>query len=112
MIPSAANPPPPSPAGRRPSRPTSGPRPGRRCLPGLHRCEPCVRGMPWTDASWAHVNMLINCVAYQNGTKLADISVEAISDYVGRPDCFVWVALFDPTDEELALMAEEFGLHE
>ena len=29
--------------------------------------------------------MLINCVAYQNGTKLADISVEAISDYVGRP---------------------------
>ena len=26
--------------------------------------------------------MLINCVAYQNGTKLADISVEAISVYV------------------------------
>ena len=56
--------------------------------------------------------MLINCVAYQNGTKLADISVEAISDYVVRPDCFVWVALFDPGDEELELMAEEFGLHE
>jgi hypothetical protein len=33
----------------------------------------------------ARFNMLINCVAYQNGTKLADISVEAISDYVGRP---------------------------
>jgi len=56
--------------------------------------------------------MVINCVAYQNGKKLADISVEAISDYVGRPDCFVWVALFDPGDDELALMAEEFGLHE
>src|SRR6186997_2487290 len=56
--------------------------------------------------------MVINCVAYQNGRKLADISVEAISDYVGRPDCFVWVALFDPGDDELALMAEEFGLHE
>jgi magnesium transporter len=56
--------------------------------------------------------MVINCVAYQNGTKLGDISVEAISDYVVRPDCFVWVALLEPGDEELALMAEEFGLHE
>jgi magnesium transporter len=56
--------------------------------------------------------MLINCVAYQNGRKLADIDVEAISDYVVRPDCFVWVALRDATDEELAKMQEEFGLHD
>jgi magnesium transporter len=56
--------------------------------------------------------MIINCVAYQNGRKFADISVEQISDYVVRPDCFVWVALFDPGDDELAQMAEEFGLHE
>ncbi len=56
--------------------------------------------------------MLVNCVAYQNGTRLADISGEAISDYVVRPDCFVWVALLDPDDAELAQMAEEFGLHE
>jgi magnesium transporter len=56
--------------------------------------------------------MVINCVAYQNGKKLADISVEAISDYVVRPDCFVWVALLDPGDDELEAMAEEFGLHE
>ena len=56
--------------------------------------------------------MIVNCVAYQNGTKLADIGVEDISDYVLRPDCFVWVALFEPDDEELAMMAEEFGLHE
>ncbi len=56
--------------------------------------------------------MLINCVAYQNGTKLDDISVEAISDYVERPDCFVWVALFEPDEAELEVMAEEFGLHE
>jgi magnesium transporter len=56
--------------------------------------------------------MVINCVAYQNGRKLDDISVEAISDYVGRPDCFVWVALFDPDEAQLAHMAAEFGLHE
>ena len=56
--------------------------------------------------------MVINCVAYQNGQKLGDIGVEAISDYVVRPDCFVWVALFEPDDCELEQMAEEFGLHE
>jgi len=56
--------------------------------------------------------MLINCVAYQEGKKLADIPIEAISDYVERPDCFVWVALRDPTEEELVEMQHEFGLHE
>src|SRR6516225_8294073 len=56
--------------------------------------------------------MLINCVAYQDGRKLADIPREAISDYVKRPECFVWVALKDATPEELEAMAREFNLHE
>jgi magnesium transporter len=56
--------------------------------------------------------MLISCVAYQNGQKLADIPVEDISEYVGRPDCFVWVAIVDPAGDELDQMAEEFNLHE
>ncbi|QNK74700.1 magnesium and cobalt transport protein CorA [Variovorax sp. PAMC28562] len=56
--------------------------------------------------------MLINCVAYQHGAKLADIDVDSISDYIARPDCFVWVALSDPEPEELAMMQSEFGLHE
>ncbi len=56
--------------------------------------------------------MLINCVAYQDGKKLADIPIEAISDYIGRPDCFVWAALRDATPEELKQMQEEFSLHE
>jgi magnesium transporter len=56
--------------------------------------------------------MLINCVAYQDGHKLAEIPKEAISDYVKRPDVFVWVALKDPTGEELEEMAREFNLHE
>jgi magnesium transporter len=56
--------------------------------------------------------MLINCVAYQDGRKLADIPVADISDFVARQDAFVWVALRDATREELAVMQEEFGLHE
>ncbi len=56
--------------------------------------------------------MLISCVAYQNGRKLADLPKEDISEYVSRPDCFVWVAMFEPSRDELDEMAEEFGLHE
>lgn len=55
--------------------------------------------------------MLINCAAYQDGRKLADIAIADISDYLSRPDCFVWVALADPTPEELDRMSAEFGLH-
>ena len=55
--------------------------------------------------------MIVNCVAYQDGRKLADIRKEEISDYVKRPECFVWVAIKDPTPGELAEMAEEFDLH-
>ena len=56
--------------------------------------------------------MLINCVAYQDGAKLADIPVDEISDYLARPRCFVWVALADATPEELETMKVEFSLHE
>ena len=56
--------------------------------------------------------MLVNCVAYQNGRKLADIPIEDISEYVSRPDCFVWVAIADPDGPEMDTLAEEFGLHE
>jgi magnesium transporter len=56
--------------------------------------------------------MLVNCVAYQDGRKVGDIPKEAISEYVKRPECFVWVALRDPTPEELEEMAGEFKLHD
>ncbi len=56
--------------------------------------------------------MLINCAAYQDGRKLGDIAPEAISDYVSRPECFVWVAMKDPGPGELASMQHEFDLHE
>ena len=55
--------------------------------------------------------MLVNCAAYQDGRRLGDIAKEDISEYVKRPEVFVWVALKDPTQAELDEMAEEFGLH-
>ena len=56
--------------------------------------------------------MLVNCVAYERGQRLADIPIEAISDHLRRPGCFVWVALKDPEQAELDAIQQEFGLHE
>ena len=56
--------------------------------------------------------MLINCVAYRDGSKLGDVPIDQISDYLAQPGCFVWVALKDATPDELSKMQEEFGLHE
>lgn len=55
--------------------------------------------------------MLVNCVAYQEGQKLADIPIADISDWLAKPRCFIWVALRDATPAELAQMQEEFDLH-
>ena len=51
--------------------------------------------------------MLINCVAYENGVRLAELTVDEISDYHERTECIVWVALMDATTDELDKMKEE-----
>ena len=55
--------------------------------------------------------MLINCVAYHNGQKLGDITVDAIPEHLAQPDCLVWVALQDPTPDEISHFGRQFALH-
>ena len=56
--------------------------------------------------------MLVNCIAYQDGKKIADLAVDDINAYVNRPDCFISVALMDATHEELEKMVRHSNLHE
>jgi magnesium transporter len=55
--------------------------------------------------------MLVNCVAYQDGKKLASIQPPEIHEYLRKTGCVVWVALFEPSPEEMAQIQEEFDLH-
>jgi magnesium transporter len=55
--------------------------------------------------------MLISCVLYKDGRKHADINVGDIHLYVNQPDCFIWVALFEPDQQALDQMQREFNLH-
>ncbi len=56
--------------------------------------------------------MLVNCVAYQQGQRLADIPLADVKRYMSQPDCFVWVAIRDPEPGELEQLQEVFGLHD
>lgn len=56
--------------------------------------------------------MLINCVAYKDGQRLADLDLAQVSLYLARGDCFVWVALKDPDPDELAVTQAQFSLPE
>ena len=56
--------------------------------------------------------MLVACAAYQDGRKVADISVEEIRAALTSPGSFVWVALKDPEPAELAQLQDVFALHE
>lgn len=55
--------------------------------------------------------MLVNCVAYQDGHKVADIPVTRIREFINRPSGFVWVAVSDPEPSELEFLQSEFDLH-
>ncbi|MDN3522666.1 magnesium/cobalt transporter CorA [Halomonas ramblicola] len=56
--------------------------------------------------------MIVNCVAYEKGHRLRDIQTHEIGDYLGMPNCFVWVALHNPDEEEMAAFQTVFDLHE
>ena len=56
--------------------------------------------------------MIVNCVAYDRGQKLSDIALTEVRSHLVNRDCFVWVALKDPEPAELAVLQEEFSLHE
>lgn len=56
--------------------------------------------------------MLVNCIAYKNGHRLAEIKKNQISDYLKDSDILIWVALQDPTLDELLNIKKQFILPE
>ncbi len=56
--------------------------------------------------------MLVNCVVYRDGHRVADIGLDDIPQWRGKPGTFVWVALHDATDAELDSIQRQFDLHD
>jgi magnesium transporter len=70
--------------------------------------------LPASAAAPASANpaCVINCVHYDEQGVRHDISLDAISDVIASGNGFVWVGLFDPNEDVLLKLQEEFCLHD
>jgi magnesium transporter len=55
---------------------------------------------------------IINCAAYAGGRRLADIELNNVHDILKEKDKFVWIGLYEPSEEILSKVQDEFNLHD
>lgn len=68
---------------------------------------------PTATTSPEDAPMVVNCIAYRkDGSRIGDITIDAISDVLIEPDTFVWVGLHEPDETLLEKLQDEFGLHD
>jgi magnesium transporter len=56
--------------------------------------------------------MIVNCVAYQQGQRIGNVTLEDISEVLKEPETFLWLGLYEPDLALLRKVQEEFGLHD
>ena len=56
-------------------------------------------------------NEIVNCAAYLDGKRVADIHPDNINTVLQNPDQFIWVGLHEPSEETLAKLQHQFSLH-
>jgi len=56
--------------------------------------------------------MIVNCAAYSGGCRIADIPLDQVGEWAARDGHFVWIGLFEPSEEEMRLVQAELGLHD
>ena len=56
--------------------------------------------------------MIVNSIAYRNGKRLGDVSLDDISEVLKAPGTFMWLGVHEPDVPLLRKVQEEFGLHE
>jgi len=55
---------------------------------------------------------VINCVAYEQGTRVSDVEVQTIHEVLQNQDRFVWIGMYEPTEDLLREVQREFNLHD
>ncbi len=55
---------------------------------------------------------IINCAAYSEGRRVANIELKNAGEVLKQLNGFVWIGLYSPKEETLQLVQQVFGLHE
>jgi magnesium transporter len=58
------------------------------------------------------IKAVINCAAYSNGQKIANLLVDDINAVLKQTDKFIWIGLHEPDKEMLTKIQREFDLHD
>jgi magnesium transporter len=55
---------------------------------------------------------IVNCAAYSNGKRIADVQLPEVHHVLKNPDHFVWIGLHEPSEALLDKVQKEFVLHD
>lgn len=55
---------------------------------------------------------IINCAAYANGKRIADVELNNVHEVLKTNDQFVWIGMHEPSNDILKTVQKEFGLHD
>ena len=55
---------------------------------------------------------IINCAAYSQGRRIADVELNNVHEVLKATNQFVWIGLHEPSEEVLSRVQLEFGLHD
>lgn len=55
---------------------------------------------------------VIRSTAYRDGRRVGDVAIEGIAEALRRPGEFVWIGLYEPSEELLGRVQDGFGFHE
>jgi len=55
---------------------------------------------------------IVNCAAYSEGRRTADIQLNNVHEVLKEADHFVWIGLHEPSEGVLEQVQAEFGLHD
>ena len=55
---------------------------------------------------------IINCAAYSEGRRIADVELNQVHQVLKDATQFVWIGLHEPSEETLSQVQIEFGLHD
>lgn len=58
------------------------------------------------------MDSIINCAAYSEGRRVANININDIGSMLKQNDRFVWIGLHEPSEEMLKQVQDEFQLHD
>jgi magnesium transporter len=55
---------------------------------------------------------IVNCAAYAEGKRIADVNINDVHEVLKKENQFVWIGLHEPSEEILIRVQQEFNLHE